>query len=108
MVKSDKSIEGNEDKPDREVKLCGVTHKITYKKDNFNKESSNLGYIDYVTGTIVINSNASEDIQNESLCHELVHGMLFHLGYNEECGNEKFIQALGNAIYQTFEVRYEK
>jgi hypothetical protein len=33
--------------------------------------------------------------------------MLVHLGYNDMSQDEQFVQALGNAIFQTFDARIE-
>ena len=54
-----------------------------------------------------LNKLATEDSKKETLCHEMVHGMLTHLGYTELSHDEQFVQALGNAIYQGFEIKVE-
>lgn len=41
------------------------------------------------------------------MCHEILHGILVHLGYNEQSQDEQFVQAVGNAIYQTFQIKKE-
>lgn len=45
------------------------------------------------------------ELIEETLSHEIVHGILVHTGYQEYTGDEKFVQALANAIYQTFAIR---
>lgn len=40
----------------------------------------------------------------EVLTHEILHGILMRLGYNEEHNNEQFVKALANAINQTFRI----
>ena len=47
----------------------------------------------------------SKEHKLETLCHEIVHGIFFHLGYNEYAVNEQLVQALGNAIYQSFDIK---
>lgn len=47
----------------------------------------------------------SEEAKAEALFHEVLHGMLVHLGYNEQSQDEQFVQSLSNAMYQTFEIR---
>ena len=51
-----------------------------------------------------ITLNVTEEGKKETLCHEMVHGMLIHLGYQELSNDEQFVQAFGNAIYQSFTV----
>ena len=88
------------------VKICGVPHKIIYAKDVYNVDN-HLGQINYKEAEILINSESSAEIQKETLCHEILHGMLVHIGMNDLASNEIFVQALGNAIYQSFDIRME-
>ena len=39
--------------------------------------------------------------------HEIIHGIFVHLGYNDYAQNEQLVQALGNAIYQGFNIKAE-
>lgn len=32
-------------------------------------------------------------------------GMLLHIGYDDLCNNEQFVQAMGNAICQGFDIK---
>lgn len=41
----------------------------------------------------------------ETLVHEILHGIFVHLGYDDEAQNEQFVQAMANAINQTFTLR---
>lgn len=90
------------------VNICGIPHKIFESEDIFDSESTHLGQIEYSKCIIHINKDMPDEHKQETLCHEIVHGMLFHMGYTELNQDEKFVQALGNAIYQTFKVRGEK
>ena len=65
------------------VNICGIPHKILERDDNFNLDL-HLGQIDYGKGEIRINSNLDEAIKLETVCHEMVHGMLVHLGYMDQ------------------------
>jgi hypothetical protein len=49
----------------------------------------------------------SQENKNETLCHEIVHGIFVHLGYNDYAQDEQLVQALGNAIYQGFDIKAE-
>ena len=49
----------------------------------------------------------SQESKDEALCHEIVHGIFVHLGYNDYAQDEQLVQALGNAIYQGFNIKAE-
>ena len=91
----------------QKIKICGVTHAIVETKDKFNMDL-HFGQIDYGACEILINKDLTEEGKKETLCHEILHGMLVHLGYNDYAQNEQFVQALGNAIYQSFDIKIEE
>ena len=81
------------------VNICGIEHEVKECTDYFNGDL-HLGQIDY--GECVIK------MKQETLCHEMTHGILMHLGYDDLSNDEHFVQALGNAIYQGFTVKENK
>lgn len=89
------------------VNICGIPYKVIECSDNFDADT-HFGQIDYKMAEIHINKDMAEEIKEEAICHEIVHGMLVHLGYNEQSQDEQFVQALGNAIHQTFELKKER
>lgn len=89
------------------VNICGVPHKVIEKKDSFDCDT-HFGQINYKDLEIIINKNMPEEVKKETICHEMIHGILVHLGYNEQSQDEQFVQALGNAIYQGFEIKKQK
>lgn len=86
------------------VNICGIPHEVVEIKDSFNVDC-HLGQIDYKDLKIKINADMPQIAKDETLCHEMLHGMLIHLGYNDLANDEQFVQALGNAIYQGFAVK---
>lgn len=54
---------------------------------------------------ILLNKDAAMGIKSETLCHEIMHGILVHIGRDDLSHDETFVTALGNAIWQTFDVR---
>ena len=88
------------------VKICGVLYKIIECEDKFDADT-HFGQINYKKCEIRINRDLEPQVLEESICHEIVHGMLVHLGYNNMSQDEQFVQALGNAIFQTFDARIE-
>ena len=86
------------------VNICGIPHKVLEKEDNFDVDC-HFGMIDFKNCEIKINKNMNIISKKETICHEMVHGILVHLGYNDMNNDEQFVQALGNAIYQGFEIK---
>lgn len=89
------------------VKICGIPHKVIECEDNFNANAAHFGQIDYKACEIRINKDMSQESKDETLCHEMVHGIFVHLGYNDYAQDEQLVQALGNAIYQSFNIKAE-
>ncbi|MBR0340660.1 MAG: hypothetical protein IJH64_00125 [Oscillospiraceae bacterium] len=85
------------------VNICGLPYTVVECEDRFDTDT-HFGQIDYKNCEIRINKYLTEEGKKETLCHEMVHGMLMHLGYQEQSNDEQFVQALGNAIYQSFKV----
>lgn len=61
--------------------------------------------IDYKNAVIKINKDLQGLNRKETICHEMVHGMLVHTGYTELANDETLVQALGNAIMQGFDIK---
>ena len=89
------------------VNICGIPHKVIECEDNFNGVDTHFGQIDYKDCEIRINKNMSQESKDETLCHEMLHGIFVHLGYNNYAQDEQLVQALGNAIYQGFNIKTE-
>ena len=85
------------------VNICGIPHKVIEHKDSF--DGGHMGMIDHVLAEIYVNKDLTEEGKKETICHEIVHGILVHLGYTETSSNEQFVQAVGNAIYQAFDIK---
>lgn len=86
------------------VNICGIPHKVIRKEDAFNVDT-HFGMIDFSKAEIVLNDSLNKELADETICHEMIHGILVHLGYNDYAYNEQFVQALGNAIYQGFYIK---
>lgn len=85
------------------VNICGLKHKVIECEDVFNVDC-HLGQIEYKDLLIKINKDMPDESKKETICHKMVHGILCHMGYGELSNDEKLVQALGNAIYQGFEI----
>lgn len=88
------------------VNICGIPHKVIECEDKFNADV-HFGQIDYKACEIKIDKDMTRESKFETICHEMVHGIFIHLGYNDYAQDEQLVQALGNAIYQGFSVKAE-
>lgn len=86
------------------VNICGINHEVVEKEDSFDTDC-HFAQIVYGKAQIVINKDLNVEIKKEALCHEMVHGILVHLGYDSLSSDEQFVQSLGNAICQGFEIK---
>lgn len=84
------------------INICGIPYSVKYVDDDFNADANHFGQVNYLTAEIVINNRASDEVKYETLCHEIVHAMLVHIGRNDLTNDEVFVQSLANAISQTF------
>ena len=84
------------------VNICGIPHKIVYK-DVIEEDSEGItqGLIIYSKAKILVKKDLPKELEKEVIIHEMVHGMLCHMGQDELCGNEEFVQMMANAIYNS-------
>lgn len=94
-----------ESKKIRKVNICGISHDVIYEKDKFQIDDVKFGYIDYANAKIYINEEIAEPLQIETLCNVIIHGILFHIGKQEISEDKNLVQALANAIYQSFDIK---
>ena len=90
------------------IKICGVPYTITEHDDIFNADASHFGMIDPVGCEIRINKSLKDPSKQETLCHEITHGILIHIGRTDLSDDETFVQSLGNAIFQSFMPKVEE
>ena len=84
------------------VNICGLKHKVIEAEDVFDSDACHMGMIDHKNLVIKINKDMPEECKKETICHEMMHGILLHIGHSELADNEQLVQALANAIYQGF------
>ena len=88
------------------VNICGIPHEVDFVDDTFAGQDSNFDLITYSECRIRINKNMPKDIQRRTIIHEMVHGMLLHIGREDLTQNETFVQTLAIAIDEGFEIKY--
>ena len=88
------------------VFICGIPHTVLLCEDNFNTDC-HFGQVEYSKCEIRVNKDMPEDMQKQTLVHEMLHGMLVLIGRNEEAQDEQLVQALSMAINQSFRIKEE-
>lgn len=86
------------------VKICGIPHSVMLCEDNFNTDC-HFGQIEYSKCEIRINKDMPEEMQMQTLVHEMLHGMLVLIGQNELSQDEQVVQSLSMAINQSFKLK---
>lgn len=86
------------------VKICGIPHQII-EKEYIEGNGRVCGEITYDECIIKMRAGMNPDYYNQTLIHEVVHGMLVMIGRNELSEDETFVQSLALAISQTFDLK---
>ena len=89
------------------INICGVPYTITECDDKFNVDT-HFGMVDYTGCDIRINKGLTKAGKRETLCHEILHAILIHIGRTDLSDDETFVQSLGNAIFQSFRPKVEE
>ena len=84
----------------RQVNICGIPHTVEYREDAFNVDATHFGQIEYAKCVITLNKDMPKEMTDVTLWHEGLHGILLNLGYEKECHDEQFVQALAMALNQ--------
>ena len=94
----------------RTVNICGIPHTVILQDDNFTASGQTLGEIHYKTAEIFLATGQSPEIEKETLCHEMMHGILLHIGETELCDDEGFVTKIAAAVSQAFDpiIKVEK
>lgn len=79
------------------VKIGGVTYQIT-KKSDLQGKNGNWGQIQYKILEINLDDSLSEQVEDQTLIHEITHGILVEAGYNDH--EEDQANRIGLILYQ--------
>lgn len=83
------------------VKISGIDYKIEVAEHRPADDEGGvlLGEITYHHAAIYINEDQSEQMRQATLIHEIVHGILHHMG-SELNDNEKFVEGFSSGLHQ--------
>lgn len=80
-----------------EVKICQIPYQVSECSENFG--DGYCGEIDYRKQLIRINQDMAPEYKEQTLIHEIVHGILTCIGRDDLTNDETFVQSLANGIY---------
>lgn len=84
------------------VDICGISHEIErVLVIDESLEGVTQGKIVYSEAKILVKEGLPVNIMREVIIHEMLHGILNHIGQQELSCDENFIQALANGIYNS-------
>ena len=82
------------------MKICGHDYKIKFVPHFRGKDGEEYcGEIRYTERFIGIDSAMRKDVIEETLIHEILHGIIYHSNKRTD-HNEQSIQAISNGLYQ--------
>jgi hypothetical protein len=74
------------------IKIGAITYAIV------ESELAAYGSIDYETQTISIRAGMSTEARTVTLWHEIIHGIMYNLGYSKH--NELLVDGLAHGVFQ--------
>lgn len=84
----------------KKLKIGGVTYEVQETKNLTLGNANYSGEIDY-TDCVIRICPCNPQKMKADFCHEMVHGILDHLGYTDH--DEKKVDELAKALYMVFE-----
>lgn len=93
----------------KHIKICGIPFKIKEVDiiDEGYTDGVVLGKIIHSNGKILIKRDIPKELKKSVIFHEVLHGILVQLEYDEFSSDETFVQSLSNAMYNMFEFKEE-
>ena len=86
--------------------ICGIPYKIIECEENFS--DGHCGLIDYRKQLIKINKDMAKEYKEQTLMHEMIHGIFTCIGRNDLAEDEVLVQSLANGIYtSSFKLKLE-
>lgn len=83
------------------VKISGIDYDVQITEHQTTDEGVLLGQISYSEAVIYINEEQNDQLKAATLLHEIVHGILYHMG-SEMNDDEKFVEGFSSGLHQVF------
>ena len=81
------------------IDVCGVPFNLREVESNGRGDGS-MGRCDIKMAEITINKDMPEDVKDQTLVHEWLHGVLETNGLPEQSGNETLVCVLSAELYR--------
>lgn len=82
----------------KKMKILATEYDVE-EVEQIDKYTRLLGQIQYTEQKIKIDKNISEDMKQEVLIHEILHGILEKLGYTQLNDDEQKVQSIASTMY---------
>lgn len=82
-----------------EINILGIPYKVK-EKEIIDHNNDLLGLIVYKDQQIFLKAKMGKEMKQNTLLHEILHGIFLHSGYSELNEKEDLIDSLSNSIYQ--------
>jgi Zn-dependent peptidase ImmA (M78 family) len=84
----------------KKINIAGLDYDIK-EVPVIDKDNHLLGQIDYVGQVILIDSEQTEQRKEQTLFHEILHGVLEQTGLSELNEDDRKVQSISVALHQT-------
>ena len=84
----------------KKLKMGYKVFDIVKEKEIIRLPNELIGEISYMDEIIRISNKISQNEQNQTFIHEMVHGLLDKIGYNEMAVDEKFVDRFSTGLYE--------
>lgn len=81
------------------VKIMATEYTVL-EVEQIDKGKRILGEIDYIEQVIKLEKGLNEDLKKEVLIHEILHGILEKLGFDDLNNDEQKVQSIASTLYQ--------
>ncbi len=81
------------------VKIMATEYTVL-EVEQIDKGKRVLGEIDYIEQVIKLEKELNEDLKKEILIHEILHGILEKLGFDDLNNDEQKVQSIASTLYQ--------
>ena len=83
------------------VNILGIPYTVE-EVDRIDPDVRMFGQIDYPNQRILLEKGMAPEYAKQTLMHEILHGILEGLGYDDINSDDQKVQSIATALYQVF------
>lgn len=84
--------------PER-IHICGMPYTIEVLDKVFDDGVECVGTINFLAGHIRLKKDVSPSMLRQTLMHEILHGICYHLGIKDTADEEKLVDTIATALF---------